>query len=222
MKLISHRGFHNKAPENTLKAFESAGKKSSYFGIECDIYTTADGVFVVHHDPDLLRSSNIDKQIMDLSYDEISDKELIINGKKKERIPSLIEFLDVCSIYQKTPVIEIKQIHDISQLTELVEIVAKYDSLEPIFISYNISYLKYLRTLTNLQLQLLITQLSDDIIYDSKVNYLDLSMNNELVTRERVKELKEQGFKIAVFTVNSQEMIDRYEAMGIDYITTDL
>ena len=222
MKLISHRGLHIKAPENTLKAFENAGKKPLYFGIECDIYTTSDGVFVIHHDPDLKVSAGLDKQVMDLIYDEIADQPIIINGKKKERIPSLVEFLDVCAIYQKTPVIEIKKIHDISQLIELVEILEKYEAVEPIIISFNITYLKYLRTLTNLQLQLLITELSNDIIYDSKVNELDLSMDKAYVTRKRVKELKEQGFKIAIFTVNNQEMIERYDAMGIDYITTDL
>lgn len=222
MKIISHRGLHNSVPENTLKAFEAAGKKPQYFGIECDIYTTSDGMFVVHHDVDLKRSSHVDLNIMDLSYDDITEKHYIIHGKHKERIPSLMEFLDVCVIYQKTPVIEIKKVHEIAQLVELVSIIDQYESLSPIIISFDISYLKFIRAISNVQLQLLITNLTDDIIYDSKVNGIDLSINKESITRKRVKNLQEQGFKVAVFTVNNQEMIERYDAMGIDYITTDL
>lgn len=222
MKIISHRGLHTKAPENTLIAFESAGKHPDYFGIECDVYTTKDGIFVVHHDHNMLRMTGIDKDIMDITYEEIADAKLISNGKRKERIPSLIEFLDVCSIYQKVPIIEIKRVHDMTQLNDLLDIMSHYESLSPIIISFNINYLKYIRTMSNLPLQLLITDLSDDIIYDSKVNGIDLSINKESMTRQRVKELKEQGFKVAVFTVNNQEMFEKYNAMGIDYLTTDL
>ena len=222
MKIISHRGLHNKYPENTLKAFEQAGKQPRYDGIECDIYTTSDGVFVVHHDPTLNRLSGINQNIMDLSYDELSTKGYIIHGKRKERIPSLVEFLDVCSIYQKTPFVEIKQVHDITQLTELVEIINKYHFLEPIIISFNMNYLKYIRTISDISLQLLLTKIDDDIIYDCQVNGIDLAINKESITRKLVKDLKQQHFKVAVFTVNHNEMFERYEKMGIEYLTTDL
>lgn len=40
--LIAHRGFRAVAPENTLPAFEEAGK-AGFTGAECDTYRTKDG-----------------------------------------------------------------------------------------------------------------------------------------------------------------------------------
>ena len=47
--LIAHRGFRAVAPENTLPAFEEAGK-AGFTGAECDTYRTKDGVWVISHD----------------------------------------------------------------------------------------------------------------------------------------------------------------------------
>ena len=50
--LIAHRGLVKKGViENTLPAFLGAIKSNKYAGFELDIYTSLDGIFVVHHDP---------------------------------------------------------------------------------------------------------------------------------------------------------------------------
>ncbi len=55
--VVAHRGAHDKAQniiENTDAAFANALQLGCW-GIELDIHATADGVLVVHHDPDLKR-----------------------------------------------------------------------------------------------------------------------------------------------------------------------
>jgi len=47
---ISHRGAHDKLPENSIPAFERAIELGAE-GIELDVHATSDGVVVVHHDP---------------------------------------------------------------------------------------------------------------------------------------------------------------------------
>ena len=47
--VVAHRGLSGIEPENTNAAFIAAGNRS-YYGIETDIYKTADGKFVVNHD----------------------------------------------------------------------------------------------------------------------------------------------------------------------------
>ena len=49
--LIAHRGiFNSVVKENTIPAFLGAINNYLYDGFEFDIYTSKDGVFVVHHD----------------------------------------------------------------------------------------------------------------------------------------------------------------------------
>lgn len=51
--LIAHRGVHygNPAQENRLEAFHEAVRLG--VGVEFDVRSTADGVMVVHHDPNV-------------------------------------------------------------------------------------------------------------------------------------------------------------------------
>lgn len=52
MNYIAHRGLKiNGAKENTIPAFINAINDSRFAGFECDIRTTKDGVFIIHHDP---------------------------------------------------------------------------------------------------------------------------------------------------------------------------
>ena len=69
---IAHRGLHNEFyPENTEGAFLNA--ISHGYAIETDVQMTKDGVLVIHHDDDLKRSLNIEKNIRDLNYSEFKD-----------------------------------------------------------------------------------------------------------------------------------------------------
>lgn len=70
-KIIAHRGYSAKAPENTMASF----KKAVEFGasaIEFDLHLSADGKLVVHHDYALGHPDNGVGDIFKLSYDEIS------------------------------------------------------------------------------------------------------------------------------------------------------
>lgn len=49
--MLAHRGASADAPQNTLAAFELA-RRVGADGVELDVRRTADGVPVVHHDPD--------------------------------------------------------------------------------------------------------------------------------------------------------------------------
>jgi glycerophosphoryl diester phosphodiesterase len=50
--VIAHRGASGHAFENSLAAFALA-RSSGADGVELDIHSTADGAFLVHHDPDV-------------------------------------------------------------------------------------------------------------------------------------------------------------------------
>ena len=121
----------------------------------------------------------------------------------------------------KAAVIEIKKVHDITQLTDLVAILDNYPSLTVILISFNLNYLKYLRAITNIDLQYLTQTISTEIMYDCRANHIDMSVDKDKLTPAIVKKLKKEGFKIAVYTVDSISQALQYEKMGIDFLTTN-
>ena len=61
---MAHRGFRAVAPENTAPAFEEAGK-AGYYGAECDVYRTADGVWVclLYTSPNISPQAEFEKRL---------------------------------------------------------------------------------------------------------------------------------------------------------------
>jgi glycerophosphoryl diester phosphodiesterase len=225
MKYIAHRGLSSKAPENTIAAFELAAKESRYFGIECDVHSTKDGEFVVFHDDDLKRMANLSLKISEIEYQMLSNI-LILSGKNikqfpNEKIPHLRDFLNICNSYKKTAVIEIKKIHQIDMLQNLIDLLDEYPELNKIIISFNRNYLKYLKAISNIPLQLLSDYLNDEIIYDARVNQLNLSLNYKILNSSNIKKLKKEGFEVATYTVDYKKDAQLLEKLGVKYLTTN-
>lgn len=55
--LIAHRGASTLAPENSIPAFQLAGEYG-YWGAECDVSVTKDGIWVLMHDTSVDRTTN--------------------------------------------------------------------------------------------------------------------------------------------------------------------
>lgn len=226
MKIIAHRGLSSIAPENTLKAFELAGKEQRFFGIECDIHETKDHQFVIMHDANLSRMAKVDLNIKELTLNEIKMHKIKTgNGIKNypnEYLPTFEEYLELCVYYDKVAVIEIKEVLELTSLTDVVNRIENHPGLKAVIISFNINYLKYIRALSSqFELQLLVNEIEESVIYDARVNQIDLSIWHELINPDLVKRLKKEGFKIALFTVNDPKLQVKYAKMGIDYLTTD-
>ena len=58
IKRIAHRGFSSEAPENTQASFAMA-VEGDFYGVECDIWKSKDGVYVVSHDVHLRRIAEL-------------------------------------------------------------------------------------------------------------------------------------------------------------------
>ncbi len=225
MKQIAHRGLSSQAPENTIASFNLAAQNEHFYGIECDIYTTKDNEFVVFHDEDLKRMLKIPSNLMDLTYEELSSYPIKSGSKIKtypnQNIPKLTDYLDICEANQKAAIIEIKKVHEMEQLSLLLEILEQYPTVEKIVISFNLSYLKYMRSISEIELQYLTEKVTDSLIYDLRVNHIDFSINQASAKPNLIAKLKKKGFKIAIYTVNNKYQARRLEKLGIDYITSD-
>jgi glycerophosphoryl diester phosphodiesterase len=226
MKFIAHRGLSALAPENTMAAFRLAAEEKAFDGIECDIHVTADGVFAITHDRSLKRMTKKDTDVTRETFDTVSSV-TIINGKHvddhpDERVPRLEAFLDLCLAHGKTAVVEVKSVRSFDDLNDLLSLFESREGLDVIVISFQIDILKYIRALSDMPLQLLMDKFDEDLLYDARVNRLDLSLLDRLVDRKLVERLRREGFGIAVFTVDDDEKKARFRALGIDYLTTNI
>lgn len=94
MNFIAHRGDHSTTiKENTIEAFERAIENPDFLGFECDVRTSKDGVFVIHHD--ILIDGHL--------VNSLTIKEL----KEKYKLPTLEEVLNLKT--DKKILIEIKE-----------------------------------------------------------------------------------------------------------------
>jgi glycerophosphoryl diester phosphodiesterase len=86
--VLGHRGYSARFPENTLRAFRAA-LDAGADGVECDLHRSADGRYVVIHDPSTLRTAGAGGPVADMHLDEL--RRLDVGGG--ERIPELAELL---------------------------------------------------------------------------------------------------------------------------------
>ena len=96
-KILAHRGFSGRYPENTMLAFAQAIKAGAD-GVEFDVQLTKDGVPVILHDESLLRTGGKDALIRDLTYDEAAELDLSYTYRGQvppQRIPTLEEYFQL-------------------------------------------------------------------------------------------------------------------------------
>ena len=97
VKLIAHRGWRAKYPENTMRGFREA-MNLDIDGVELDVHMTKDHHIVICHDQTLDRTTDKNGSICDMTLPEIREADAGIKfGEefKGEKIPTLEEFLDV-------------------------------------------------------------------------------------------------------------------------------
>ena len=104
--VMAHRGYHVKAVENTLGSLEAAAVfKPDY--VELDVVESADGELFVIHDNNLNRLAGLNKNIREMSSDEIKAVVLKQDGFESH-ISTLSEFVDKAIELDQNLNVEIK------------------------------------------------------------------------------------------------------------------
>lgn len=110
----AHRGYSDIRPENTIDAYAAAALHGAAF-IEADLRVTGDGELVMLHDKTLQRMTGDSRRVRDVSLAEIRALRLCSgNGLERcvypPRIPTLEEYLSVCSRYRVIAIIDMKSL----------------------------------------------------------------------------------------------------------------
>jgi glycerophosphoryl diester phosphodiesterase len=88
IKVLGHRGYRAKYPENTLLAFGKAFEAGAY-GIECDVQKCKDGYYIIIHDDTIDTVSDQSGRVADMTLNALKNVDL----GDGQRIPELEEFL---------------------------------------------------------------------------------------------------------------------------------
>lgn len=225
--LVAHRGYRAVAPENTSAAFEEAGK-AGFWGAECDIYRTKDGVWVVTHDVNTYRMMDKMSWVEKKTYDELME-ETVDNGSNIENYPdlkicTLEEYLQICKEYGMTAVIELKGKNNTEYYSDVTDLVEKY-SVDAVYISFHFENLEKIRELTDAPVYYLVQEIEDEDIELAKtLENCGIDFNGEKeenFENGMIEKCIDSGLDVGAWTINDTELLDKLVASGVTLITTD-
>lgn len=225
--LVAHRGMRSVAPENTTASFDEAGKHG-YWGAECDVYRTKDGVWIISHDSHTYRMMDKSAFIEKKTYKELMDMNVDngVNIDKYEdlKICSLEEYLDICKKYNMTPVIELKGKNNTEYYSEIVELANQFE-VNPVYISFHIENLQTMRRLTQCKMYYLVQKISEDDIQDAKsIENCGIDFNgnkDKNFKSDIIKKCQDAGLELGAWTINEEDDLQKLEQYGVTLITTD-
>ena len=225
--LVAHRGMRSVAPENTTASFAEAGKHG-YWGAECDVYRTKDGVWIISHDSHTYRMMDKSAFIEKKTYEELMDMNVDngVNIDKYEdlKICSLEEYLDICKKYNMTPVIELKGKNNTEYYSEIVDLANQFE-VNLVYISFHIENLQTMRRLTQCKMYYLVQKISEDDIQDAKsIENCGIDFNgnkDKNFKSDIIKKCQDAGLELGAWTINEEDALQKLEQYGITLITTD-
>lgn len=226
-RMIAHRGLSGIEQENTNAAFIAAGNRS-YWGIETDLYRTADGRFVICHDSDTKRVSGDRINIEESTYESVRSIRLYDkNGQKRNdlRIPDIHEYLDTCIRYEKHCVLELKSNFTEAEITEIISIIKEKNWLENVlFISFHYENLEKVRAqLPNQPCQWLTgAEVTEEQLDRLEKDNFGLDIYYPKLTKEVVDRVHSFGQECNVWICNDPDAAKRLIGWGVDYITGDI
>ncbi len=238
IKRIAHRGFSSEAPENTRASFALA-VEGDFYGVECDIWKTLDGVYVISHDGNLKRMCDIDRMITHTKYKNLS-RYPIMKGKKNTSHPiqhviSLTEYLSIVARSDnKHPVIELKMDYTAVELREIVNIVKNYGLYDRVYfislhggvlmrlakeLHFPTKRLQYVYGAIPANKYIPVNIEVENWLIENRIN---LDTRYTLLSRGNVMRLHEAGLEVNVWTVNRKKDMEYVvRELGVDMVTTE-
>lgn len=233
-KIYGHRGSMGVTPENTLLGFKQA-LDYGVDGIELDVQLTKDGEVVVIHDETLERTTDGTGYVKDYTLEELRQFSAGIKFShlelfdeivwRKERIPTLVEVLELIEPYQIELNIELKtSVFAYEGMEEKVlSIVNQYDYGDKvIYSSFHLpSILQLKKVDPSAKIAwLLESKLSRPSEYVQSLDLEGLHLHKDLLLKD--EHYSQNDFSIRVWTVNNEKEIEQLLNMNnIEAIMTD-
>lgn len=224
IEVTAHRGASVNYPENTMASFIAA-KNLNADWIELDVQQTKDGNIIVIHDSNLKRTTGVNKNTWEVTYDEIKDLDAgsFLNSKfKDEHIPLL---KDVIAFAQKNNIklnIELKPTgHETDFESSVVDLIKDQDFTKNCVITSQVyESLEKVKKVSKDIKTVYVMSLAYGEITD--LEYADaFSIEASSATKTLVNNVHKENKELYVWTVNTKESINKTIKLNVDNIITD-
>ncbi len=235
-KLVAaHRGDRSRQPENTLAALRSSIGKCDF--IEIDVQLSRDRMPVIMHDETLKRTSNAKElfrdrkpwRVNDFTLEELQhlDYGSWFNGIS-EPLLTLQQALAFAVEENQYLNIEIKDMsmfaNDIEVVHTVITAIEKYGA-EPLVLlsSFYHPYLQLSKNLSPLipTAALMETKREDLLSYLRLLDVDACHLDDAITDQKTVSELRDAGFAVGVYTVNTPRRKNELYSWGVYAVFTD-
>ena len=216
---LSHRGNSKKFIENSFEAFNSVFHMG-YKYIETDLRITLDKKIIAFHDPDLKRLFNLDLQVKDLTFNEISNL-------YKEKNCSLLTLEDAL---KKFPDIHFNidlKVEEVIQ--DSIKLVADLNAFDRVcFASFHSSHTR--KVLRHNQNAIVSMGIKDIALFkffkfnnkNIKIMQIPLKWKGiKVLTRNLIQNADKSNLLVHVWTINDRKTINNLIDLGVNGIITD-
>ena len=229
-QVIGHRGAAAFAPENTLASFNKAHALGCGF-IEFDVMLSADGEPFIFHDETLKRTTGRQGEFGLATSEYIQSLDAghwFARRFSGEKVPTLRETLAWLTESNVQANIEIKPYPGFAEQTTvavLTQINRHWPEGKPLPLisSFNLDALRLCRTLSpEMPIGLLLGQWHDHWLgLARELQCYSIHLSHRLATRERIDEIKQQGYAVCVYTVNRRRQAAQLFRFGVDAVFSD-
>lgn len=224
-----HRGYCAEYPENTLVSFEAA-LDLGVDAIEFDVWLTGDGIPVIIHDGNALRTCGVNKHVNDMTLAEVKTLDACYQAKFGDKykgkgigIPTLEELLVLCK--SKRP--DIKLGVEIKEFTEktvdlAIQLLKKYGFFENCyFYAFNGRIIKYIKTAYDGRTMGYPDFQMKDNEPDAYSYYVELGLSLNVVRSEVFPIYKAKNLPMHMYCADNEEDVRMCIEKGAELITAN-
>lgn len=224
LEVTAHRGASVMYPENTMSAFKGA-KELGADWVELDVQQTKDKQIIVLHDTNLKRTTGVNQNTWETTYDEIKELDagsFFNKNFSNERIPLFEEVVKYAKDNNLKLNIELKPTgYETAFESSVVQIIKDYDFEDMCVITSQVyEVLENVKKVTN----------DIETVYVMSLAYGDItsleaadnfSIEASSITKKLVNDVHKANKKLYGWTVNTDENINKMLDLNVDNIITD-
>ncbi len=224
MEVTAHRGASSEAPENTMASFIKA-KELGASWIELDVQQTKDNEIIVMHDTNFKRTTGINKNTWEVTYDEIKEYDA---GSWKdikyhnERIPLLKDVIKWAKDNNMKLNIELKPTgKEVDFEKNVIDIIIENDFVNDCVVTsqvYNV--LENVKKVNKDIITVYVMSLAyGDLLQFKDANYFSIEASS--INKKLISKLHKEGREVYGWTVNTNNSINNMINLNVDNIITD-
>jgi glycerophosphoryl diester phosphodiesterase len=229
--IVAHRGSSGTAPENTMAAVR-LGVEAGAKIVEIDVQRTADGRLVVIHDAVLGRTTSGTGRVDAHTYDQVAALDAgswMSPRYAGERVPLLIEVLEYLrgraylnielKSYEGDPIEGEKFLAAVLRTIDVADMAN-----QTLLSSFDHALLAHAGTINPNIPYAVIMHPNDRALPSERaipVGARAVVMSKGQLSHERVRDAKEHGLPLAIYTINTPEDAHRAVRYGVDAIVTN-